>query len=94
MRSHLAIAMLGAWSLSAAILCSSAALADPYFHRETNGSWTDSEYNDGVCHYQYSHNAWDQETHVNRWGDCSHVAIGAGGEPLPMVPAPIVIPSS
>jgi hypothetical protein len=52
----------------------------------------DVEYNDGVCHYKYAHNAWDQETHVNRWGDCSGVAIGPNGEAAPVVTEPVLVP--
>ncbi len=95
MRSHLALAILGGCALTGAVLYSPAAMADwrnPYFHRETNGSWTNVEYNDGVCHYSFSHNSYDQETHLNRWGDCSRLAIGPNGEAMPIPPAAVAGP--
>jgi hypothetical protein len=69
----------------------SAANADPYYHRRSDGSWTNAEYNDGSCHFYYSHNAYDNETHVNRYGDCSQIAIGPNGEAVPLMAAPVAI---
>jgi hypothetical protein len=89
MRFYLALA--AACALAGTI--TTAALADwndPHMFRESHGDWTNAEYNDGVCHFKYSHDASDNETHVNRWGDCSHVAIGPGGEAVPVVPAILV----
>ncbi|HET7850971.1 MAG TPA: hypothetical protein VFL51_18135 [Pseudolabrys sp.] len=84
--SHLSVA---AGCIAAAVTISSAASCadwnNPYFHRETNGSWTNVEYNDGTCHYYYSHNAYDQDTHVNRYGDCSAVSIGPNGTAMRIV---------
>lgn len=80
------ICALGAVSLSAA------ASADPYYHRYTDGSWTNAEYNDGSCHFYYSHNGYDNETHVNRYGDCSQIAIGPNGEAVTLMTAPVAIP--
>jgi hypothetical protein len=88
MRFYLVTALV----VGGVVMGSQAASALPYFHRDTNGSWTDVEYNDGVCHYKYAHNAWDQETHVNRWGDCSGVAIGPNGEAAPVVTEPVLVP--
>jgi hypothetical protein len=68
---------------------SSTAMANPYYHHDVDGSWTNAEYNDGICHYSFSRDASDGETHVNRWGDCSHIAIGPNGEAIRMVPAPV-----
>ena len=56
-----------------------------------DGSWTNAEYNDGICHYRYSHNTYDGETHVNRYGDCSHIAIGPNGEAIPLPAMPIAV---
>jgi opacity protein-like surface antigen len=95
MRSSLTRAILGCCALTGVALSSSAAMADwhsPHIYRETNGDWTNVEYDDGVCHYKYSHNSWDNQTNVNRWGDCSRIAIGPGGEVMPVVPAPLVVP--
>ena len=89
MRRYLALS-----ALAGATLVSTAAAADwrqPYFHRETSGSWTNVEYNDGVCHYYYSYNAYDQNMKVNRYGDCSHVAIGPDGNATPVYAGPVVI---
>ena len=80
---------LGVLALAAAVSISAAASADPYYHRYTDGSWTNAEYNDGSCHFYFSHNAYDNETHVNRYGDCSQVAISPDGQAIPLVPAPM-----
>jgi len=64
------------------------ASAEPYFHSSIDGNWTDSEYNDGICHYYYSRDASDGETHVNRYGDCSHIVIGPGGQAIALLPPP------
>ncbi|MBV9261049.1 MAG: hypothetical protein JO205_06715 [Pseudolabrys sp.] len=86
MRSSLKLAAAAVFA--AAIMSAPAAMADPYFHRYTDGSWLNAEYNDGTCHYYYSHDSSGGETHVNRYGDCSHVAIGPNGEA--MIAAPVV----
>src|SRR5262245_44489401 len=72
----------------ATALVSVASAADwrqPYIYRETSGSWTNVEYNDGTCHYYYSFNSYDQNMKINRYGDCSHVAIGPDGVARPVV---------
>lgn len=68
--------------------------AAAYYYRNTDGSWTNSEYSDGGCRIYYSHNAYDGETHVNRYGNCSNVAIGPDGRAMQVVPAPgaVVVP--
>ena len=91
MRTSFKLAMAGACALAGAVAFSAAATADPYYYRDRNGSWTNSEYHDGSCHFYYSHNAYDQQTYVNRYGDCSRVAIGPNGEAMPVVPAPVVV---
>jgi hypothetical protein len=68
----------------------SAATADTYFRRDHNGSWTNVEYNDGVCKYYYSFNSYDQDLKINRYGDCSRVAIGPDGNPAPVMIGPVV----
>jgi hypothetical protein len=91
MRSYLALAMLGGCALTSVTLYAPAAKADwhsPHVYRETNGDWTNVEYDDGVCHYKYAHNSWDNETQLNRWGDCARIAIGPNGEAMPVVVAP------
>ena len=93
MRSYFALSSV-ACTLAGAMLISLPANADwqnPYYHRETSGSWTNVEYNDGVCHDYYSYNAYDQDTKLNRYGDCSHVAIGPGGVATPIYAAPVVV---
>jgi hypothetical protein len=79
---------LSAGWLLAVGLISAAPAADwghPYIHRETNGSWTNVEYNDGTCHYYYSFNSYDQNLNINRYGDCSHLVIGPDGVARPAV---------
>jgi hypothetical protein len=64
----------------------SAAANAEYFNRYTDGSWTNAEYDGGGCHYFYSVNNVTGESHVNRYGNCSRVAIGPDGRPMPVVP--------
>ena len=78
--------------MAGAMLYSPAAMADwhnPYVYRESHDEWTNVHYDDGVCEYKFAHNSWDNETHVNRWGDCARVAIGPNGEAMPIA-APIL----
>jgi hypothetical protein len=78
----------------AGVMCSTAASADwrnPYVYRETSGTWTNVEYNDGLCHYYYSHNAYDDNTKLNKYGDCSQVVIGADGAAVPVSASPAVV---
>jgi len=79
---------IGAAALS---LGFSAAANAEYFNRYTDGSWTNTSYNDGQCQYYHSFNAATGETHVNRYGNCSQVAIGPDGRPMPVV---TVLPSA
>lgn len=64
-----------------------------YFNRYTAGSWTDAVYNDGVCQYYYAFNSQTGETHINRYGNCTNVAIGPDGRPVPVVPMAQWVPS-
>ena len=57
----------------------------------SSAAWTNVEYNDGVCHYYYSYNSYDQNMKLNRYGDCSHVAIGPDGNPTPVYAGPVVV---
>ena len=79
---------IGICALAGAVSYSAAASAEPYYNRYTDGSWTNAEYNDGSCHFYYAHNSYDNETRVNRYGDCSHVAIGPNGEVVPLALGP------
>lgn len=93
MRRNFTLSTLGC-ALASAILISSATADDlqhPYIYRGTNGSWTNVEYNDGVCHYYYSYNSYDQNMKLNKYGDCSHVQIGPDGTAIRIVEAPPVI---
>jgi hypothetical protein len=92
MRTSFKQAMIGLCVFGVAAL-PAAASAEPYFHRYTDGSWTNSEYNDGRCHFYYSHNSYDNETHVNRYGDCSRIALGPNGEAIPVVTAVPAVPA-
>ena len=64
----------------------------PYLYRETNGSWTNVTYDDGICRYRYSHNTYDNQTYLNKYGDCSRIAVGPDGlaTPIPMYGAPVL----
>ena len=48
----------------------------PYVYREGGSNWNTVQYDDGICRYYYSHNAYDDRTSLNKSGDCSHLAIG------------------
>jgi hypothetical protein len=67
MRTSLKFAA-GICALAGAVSYSAMANA-AYYNRYSDGSWTNAEYNDGNCHYYYSHNGYDGETHVNRYTD-------------------------
>jgi hypothetical protein len=90
MRSKFILPIAGFCALAGA-MCSTAASADPYFHREQSGSWTNVEYNDGSCHYYFSRNGYDNNTTMNKYGDCSHLAIGPDGSAMPIVAVPGVV---
>ena len=90
MRLKFTLAMLCA---VAAALSASAAMADwhsPYIHRESDGSWVNVHYDDGVCSYYFSHNSYDNQTNLNKYGDCSRIMIAPDGmaQPIALVPVP------
>jgi hypothetical protein len=94
MRAKLTLTVVGC-ALAGAISASTVAMADwhsPYIYRETSGSWTNVTYDDGICRYYYSHNAYDGQTNLNKYGDCSRIAIGPNGlaQPIPMYGAPTI----
>lgn len=83
--------VLSLGSVLAGAMLVSAAAADPYFRREQIGNWTNVEYNDGVCRYYYFRDSYDQNMKLNRYGDCSHVAISPDGNPTPVYAGPVVV---
>ena len=83
--------VLSPGSVLAGAMLVSAAAADPYFRRVQNGSWTNVEYNGRRCRDDYFHNSYDQNMKLNRYGDCSHVAIGPYGNPTPVYAGPVVV---
>lgn len=91
MRSYFMLSVVGCTLAGAASVPAMADWHSPYIHRETSGSWTNVQYDDGVCRFYYSHNTYDNNTNVNRWGDCSHVAIGPDGMPVYATPVQPVI---
>lgn len=94
MRTRVTIAI----GICALALGWSAAANAESFNRYTDGSWTNTSYNDGTCQYYHSFNAATGETHVNRYGNCSQIAIGPDGRPMPVVTvvpsAQLAVPSS
>ena len=62
-----------------------------YFNRYQSGDWTNAEYDGGGCHYFFSVNRQSGESHVNRYGNCSRIVIGPGGQPMPAMPMAQVI---
>lgn len=92
MRLNLKLPVLGC-ALAGVIASSLPAAADwhnPYIYRETSGSWTNVHYDDGICHYYYAHNSYDNQTKLNKYGDCSRIAIGPDGmaQQIVVTPAP------
>ena len=90
MRLNFTAAVLGC-ALAGAVSAPSSALADqhsPNFSRYTEGTWTNIQYDDGVCHYYYSHNSYDGQTNLNKYGDCSRVSIAPDGTPMPITVMP------
>ena len=69
----------------------SAAANAEYFNRYDAGGWTNAEYDGGGCHYFYSVNNQTGESHVNRYGNCSRIAIGPDGRPMPVMPMAQVV---
>ena len=62
-----------------------------YFNRYPSGDWTNAEYDGGGCHYFFSVNRQSGESHVNRYGNCSRIVIGPGGQPMPAMPMAQVV---
>ena len=63
MRLNLKLSVLGC-ALAGVIASSLPAAADwhkPYIYRESNGSWTNVRYDDGVCNYYFSRNTLRQQ---------------------------------
>lgn len=93
MRRYFALSAVSC-TLASAMLISVAAAAsldEPYIYRRTSGSWTNVEYNDGVCHYYYAYNSYDQTMKLDRYGDCSHVAIGPDGVAMRISREPVFV---
>jgi hypothetical protein len=98
MQINLARSVMAGCALAGVTFFSSAAVAQwhtPSIYHEAHDGWTNVSYDDGVCRYKFTRNAYDQQTHVDRWGDCSHIVIGADGSAIPvqaMAPAIYVAP--
>ena len=87
MRTRITLA-LGICALAAGW---SAAANAEYFNRYQSGDWTNAEYDGGGCHYFFSVNRQSGESHVNRYGNCSRIVIGPGGQPMPAMPMAQVV---
>jgi hypothetical protein len=98
MHSHLKLAVAGGCALAGVMLYAPVATAEwhaPRIYQESHDGWTNVSYDDGVCSYKFTRSAYDRQTHVDRWGDCSHIVIGADGTAIPveaMAPA-IYVPA-
>jgi hypothetical protein len=93
MRPNAKISVLGcalAGVIGSSLPAASADWHKPYIYRETSGSWTNVRYDDGICNYYYAHNSYDNQTKLNKYGDCSHIAIGPDGvaRPIALMPTP------
>src|SRR5262249_51650153 len=94
MRLNFKVTMVGC-ALAAAISASSSAMADwhtPNFYRQTNGTWTNIHYDDGICNYYYSHNSYDNQTNLNKYGDWPGTALAADGSPIPIAVGAVPYP--
>jgi hypothetical protein len=82
MRTNVTIALLA----GLAMLFSAPAFANswhtPNIWEESNGSYTNYSYDDGLCQYHYSYNAYEKHAQASRYGDCSHLMIGPDGRVL------------
>lgn len=82
MRTNVTISLLG----GLAMLCSAPAFANswhrPNVWEESNSSYTNYTYDDGLCQYRYSYNAYERHAQASRYGDCSHLMIGPDGRVL------------
>jgi hypothetical protein len=55
----------------------------PTVYEETNSSYSNYSYDDGLCQYRYSYNTFEKHAQVSRYGDCEHLSIGPDGHVLP-----------
>ena len=73
--------------LAGLVVCSAPALADSWHHpnvwEESNGSYTNYTYDDGLCHYSYSSNRYEKRAQASRNGDCAHLVVGPDGRVMP-----------
>ena len=71
--------------LTGVTLCSVASANSwhsPQIWEETNGSYSNYKYDDGLCQYSYTYNNFEKRAQVNRYGDCEHIVIGPDGHVL------------
>jgi hypothetical protein len=87
MQSRLALSAAAGLALAGVTFSAPVAKADwhtPRVYQESHDGWTNVSYDDGICSYKFSRSAYDRQTHVDRWGDCSHIVIGADGTAIPV----------
>jgi hypothetical protein len=69
--------------LAGVAMCSTPALANswhsPTIYEETNSSYSNYSYDDGLCQYRYSYNSFEKHAQASRYGDCDHLIIGPDG---------------
>ena len=69
--------------LAGVAMCSTQAFANswhsPTVYEETNSSYSNYSYDDGLCQYRYSYNTFEKHVQASRYGDCAHLIIGPDG---------------
>jgi hypothetical protein len=76
--------------LTGATLCSAASANSwhrPTIWEETNSSYSNYSYDDGLCQYRFTYNNFEKHAQASRNGDCEHLVIGPDGHVLPAGPA-------
>jgi len=89
MRASFALSLLvgaAVGSTAVSLPASADSWHQPQVFEDTNGSYTNYKYDDGLCQYYYSYNNFDRHAQVNRYGDCDHLVIGPDGHVMPMDP--------
>jgi hypothetical protein len=56
----------------------------PNIYEESNGEYTNYSYDDGLCHYTFNSNRYENHANATRNGDCAHLLIGPDGRVAPM----------
>ena len=84
MRASFFVSMLGGLALLS-VPAFAASWHSPNVYEESNGDYTNYSYDDGLCHYTYNSNRYENRANANRYGNCDHLMIGPDGRVMPTV---------